>query len=207
MRKMRILRDRLRALWHPERVHDDIADEFRFHMEMRARENERRGMTTADAQRDAKQRFGSSARIHDIAYDVRGGGWAETLWQDIRYGARVLAAQKVFSATVILTVGIAVGANATIFTLVDRLLLRTLPVERPQELEQLTLPNDWSSFSVPFYRELRRRNDVFSGVLARQLEPATIGNAGEARRGLIELVSGNYFSVLGSTRRTRTSDE
>ncbi len=61
MRKMRILRDRLRALWHPERVHDDIADEFRFHMEMRARENERGGMTTADAQRDAKQRFGSSA--------------------------------------------------------------------------------------------------------------------------------------------------
>ena len=198
MGKMRILRDRLRALWQPERVHDDIEDEFRFHMEMRARENERRGMSAADARRDAEQRFGSPTRIHDIAYDVRGGGWAEALWQDIRYGARVLASQKAFSVTVILTVGIAVGANAAIFTLVDRLLLRTLPVERPGELEQLTLPNEWSSFSVPFYRELRRRNDVFSGVLARQLEPATIGNAGETRRGLIELVSGNYFSVLGT---------
>ena len=198
MGKMRVLRDRLRALWQPDRVHDDIADEFRFHMEMRARENERRGMSAADAQRDAEHRFGSAARIHDIAYDVRGGGWAEALWQDIRYGARVLASQKIFSATVILTVGIGVGANATIFTLVDRLLLRTLPVERPGELEQLTLPNDWSSFSAPFYRELRRRNDVFSGVLARQIEPATIGAAGEARRGLIELVSGNYFSVLGT---------
>ena len=198
MRILRILRDRLRALWHPDRVHDDIADEFRFHVEMRARENERRGMSVADARRDAEQRFGSPARIHDIAYDVRGGGWAEALWQDIRYGARMLAAQKVFSATVILTVGIGVGANAAIFTLVDRLLLRTLPVEHPGELEQLTLPNDWTSFSAPFFRELRRRNDVFAGVLARTLEPATIGNAGEARRGLIELVSGNYFSVLGT---------
>jgi predicted permease len=188
----------LRALWHPEQVHDDIADEFRFHVEMRARENERHGMSAADAQRDAERRFGSAARIHDIAYDVRGGGWAETLWQDIRYGARVLAAQKIFSAIVILTVGIGVGANATIFTLVDRLLLRTLPVERPGELEQLTLPNDWSSFSAPFFREMRRRNDVFSGVLARTLEPATIGGSGDARRGLIELVSGNYFSVLGT---------
>jgi hypothetical protein len=193
MRKLRILRDRLRALWQPDRVHDDIADEFRFHIEMRARENERRGMSTADAQRDAEQRFGSSARIHDIAYDVRGGGWAETLWQDVRYGARVLAAQKILSATVILTVGIAVGANATIFTLVDRLLLRTLPVERPRELEQLTLPNDWSSFSAPFYRELRRRNDVFSGVLARPVEPRRSAMPAKARRGLIEPYPG-FFS-------------
>jgi hypothetical protein len=119
MRILRILRDRLRALWHAEQVHDDIADEFRFHVEMRARENERRGMSAADARRDAERRFGSAARIHDIAYDVRGGGWVATLWQDIRYGARVLAAQKIFSATVILTVGIGVGANAMIFTLVD----------------------------------------------------------------------------------------
>lgn len=198
MQKLRMLRDRLRALWHPDQVHDDIADEFRFHVEMRARENEHRGMSTADARRDAERRFGSAARVHDLAYDVRGGGWIETVLQDVRYGARVLAAQKMFSATVILTVGIAVGANATIFTLVDRLLLRTLPVERPAELEQLTLPNDWSSFSAPFFRELRQRSDVFSGVLARTLEPATIGNAGDARRGLVELVSGNYFSVLGT---------
>ena len=198
MRSLRILRDRLRALWRPDRVYDEIAEEFRVHVEMRARDNERGGMSADDARRDAERRFGSVARIGDIAYDVRGGGWLETLWQDIRYGTRVLAKQKIFSATVILTVGIGVGANATIFTLVDRLLLRTLPVERPEELEQVTLPNDWSSFSAPFVRDLRRRTDVFSGVLARALVPATIANAGDARRGLIELVSGNYFSVLGT---------
>lgn len=195
---LRTWRDRLRALWHPERVRDEIADELRFHVEMRARDNERAGMSTFDARRDAERRFGSVARIADTGYDVRGGGGLETLWQDIRYGARILSKQKIFSATVILTVGIGVGANATIFTLVDRLLLRTLPVERPNELEQVTLPNDWSSFSTPFVRELRGRTDVFSGVLARATVPGTIETAGDARRGLVELVSGNYFSVLGT---------
>jgi predicted permease len=201
MRILRILRDRLRALWHPDRVRDDIADELRFHVEMRVRDNERAGMSSTEARRDAARRFGSVARIGDTAYDVRGGGGLEMLWQDIRYGVRILSKHKIFSATVILTVGIGVGANATIFTLVDRLLLRTLPVERPSELEQVTLPNDWVSFSAPFARELGRRTDVFSGVLARATVPATIANAGDARRGLVELVSSNYFSVLG-TRAT-----
>ena len=195
---LRILRDRLRALRRPNHVRDEIAEELRFHIEMRARDNERSGMSAGDARFDAERRFGSVARIGDIAYDVRGGGWLETIWQDIRYGTRVLAKQKIFSATVILTVGIGVGANATIFTLVDRLLLRTLPVERPEELEQVTLPNDWSSFSTPFVRELRRRPDVFSGVVARARVPATIASGGDARRGLVELVSGNYFTVLGT---------
>ena len=166
----------------PRAVHDDIADEFRFHVEMRARENERRGMSAADAQRDAERRFGPRARIHDIAYDVRGGGWVETLWQDIRYGARILAAQKMFSATVILTVGIGVGANATIFTLVDRLLLRTLPVERPEELEQLTLPNDWCLIQRAVLSRAAPAQPTFSPAsLARTLEPATIGSAGDAQ--------------------------
>ena len=136
---LRILRDRVRALSSPDRVREEIAEELRLHVEMRARDNERSGMSADDARRDAERRFGSVARIGDIAYDVRGGGWLETLWQDVRYGTRVLAKQKIFAATVILTVGIGVGANATIFTLVDQLLLRTLPVERPEELEQVAL--------------------------------------------------------------------
>jgi predicted permease len=198
MRILRILRDRVRALWQPQRVQDEIAEEFRFHVQMRARDNERAGMSADDARRDAERRFGSAARIGDTAYDVRGGGWLETLWQDIRWGTRVLAKQKIYSATVILTVGVGVGANTTIFTLIDRFLLRTLPVERPGELARVTLPNDWSSFSAPFVRELRQRSDVFSGVLARAVVPATIASNGDARRGVVELVSGNYFSVLGT---------
>ncbi len=196
---LRLVRDRVRALLHPQRVRDEIADEFRFHMEMRARDNEGRGLSAGDARADAEKRFGSAARLGDAAYDVRGGGWIEMLVQDVRYGTRILLKQKILSATVILSVGIGVGANATVFTLVDRLLLRTLPVQRAGELEQLTLPNDWSSFSAPFVRELRRRTDVFSGVVARTLTPATIASDGEARRGLVELVSGNYFSVLGTS--------
>jgi len=198
MKTLRVLRDRLRALWRSDRVQDEIAEELRFHVEMRARDNERAGMSPADARREAERRFGSVALAADAGYDVRGGGWIETLVRDVRFGARVLAKHKIFSAVVILTVGVGIGANATIFTLVDRVLLRSLPVQHSEELEQVTLPNDWSTFSEPFFRDLRRRTDIFSGVLARTVVPATIARSGDARRGVVELVSGNYFSVLGT---------
>jgi len=72
-----------------------------------------------------------------------------------------------------------------------------LPVERPEELEQIALGNDDTAFSYPFYRELRQRNQVFSSLAARALRPASIAAGGSAERGVIEIVSGNYFSALG----------
>jgi len=131
-----------------------------------------------------------------------------TIWQDIRFGARVLAKHPGFTAIAVLTLALGIGANTAIFSLVSQVLLRRLPVQNPNELVVLRSPGPqrghvWSdgdeaqSFSYPMYKGLRDGNSVFSGMLARYVFPASIASHGQTERGGGELVSGNYFDVLG----------
>jgi predicted permease len=130
------------------------------------------------------------------------------IWQDIRFGARVLAKHPGFTAIAVLTLALGIGANTAIFSLVSQVLLRRLPVQNPDELVLLRSPgpttghvwsdgDDAQSFSYPIYKGLRDGNSVFSGMLARFEFPATIAEHGQTERGSGELVSGNYFDVLG----------
>jgi hypothetical protein len=97
-----------------------------------------------------------------------------------------------FTAAVVLTLTLGIGANTAIFSLLDAVLLRTLPIEHPEELERLD-----GYFSYPLFRELRTRNEVFSGFVARQTTPVSVAAAGRTDRAVVELVSGNFFDVLG----------
>jgi putative ABC transport system permease protein len=130
-----------------------------------------------------------------------------TFWQDVRYGLRMLAKNPGFTAVAILTLALGVGANTAIFSLMDQIMLRRLPVKSPDELVILRSPGRgeghvWSdgdgaqSFSYPAYKGLRDSTAV-SGMLARFAFEASIASHGETERGLGELVSGNYFDVLG----------
>ena len=130
------------------------------------------------------------------------------IWQDIRFGARVLAKHPGFTSIAILTLALGIGANTAIFSLVSQVLLRRLPVQNPSELVILRSPGPmrghvWSdgdeaqSFSYPMYKGLRDANSVFSGMLARFVFPSSIATHGQTERGSGELVSGNYFDVLG----------
>jgi predicted permease len=126
------------------------------------------------------------------------------LSQDIRYAFRTLAKSPGFTVIVVLTLGLGVGANAAIFSLLDQVLLRMLPVENPQELVQLDGPGAFMgrtmngrTFSFPMYRDLRDRNEVFAGVIARFPTSLTLTWQGHAERVSGDLVSGNYFQVLG----------
>ena len=130
------------------------------------------------------------------------------IWQDIRFGARMLGKHPGFTAIAMLTLAIGIGANTAIFSLVNQVLLRHLPVQNPGELVLLRSPGPtrghvWSdgdqaqSFSYPMYKGLRDTNSVFSGMLARFAIPASIASRGQTERGSGELVSGNYFEVLG----------
>src|SRR4030088_477193 len=130
------------------------------------------------------------------------------IWQDIRFGARMLGKHPGFTAIAVLTLALGIGANTAIFSLVSQVLLRRLPVENPDELVVLRSPGPmtgrvWSdgdeaqSFSYPMYEGLRDTNSVFSGMLARFEVPASIASHGQTERGSGELVSGNYFEVLG----------
>src|SRR5689334_12311861 len=132
----------------------------------------------------------------------------DTLWQDLRYGFRTLVKNPGFTVVAVLTLALGLGANTAIFSLTDQILIRLLPVEKPEELVVLRSPGPkqgrvWSdgdpdtSFSYPMYKELRDKNNVFAGLLARFAVPLSVASEGQTERADGELVSGNYFAVLG----------
>ena len=133
------------------------------------------------------------------------------LWQDLRYSVRMLAKSPVFTMVAVGSLSLGIGANTAIFSLMNAVMLRSLPVEEPGKLVLFgdakaagstdSLPNEsWGLFSYPFYRTFSQKTEVFSGVTAiNSIEFATHGSlAGEGREMLhATLVSGTYFSVLG----------
>ena len=132
----------------------------------------------------------------------------ETFLQDIRYGLRMLAKNSGFTLVAVLTLALGIGANTAIFSLTDQVLLRLLPVEHPEELVILRSPgpnpghtssdgDEGASFSYPMYRDLHDRNPVFSGLLACYAVTLNVSARGETEHASGELVSGNYFQVLG----------
>ena len=132
----------------------------------------------------------------------------DTFLQDLRYGIRTLVKNPGFTAVAVLTLALGLGANTAIFSLTDQILLRMLPVDKPEELVVLRSPGPkkgrvWSdgdgaaSLSYPVYKELVDKNNVFSGLLARFAVPLSVSGEGQTERANGELVSGNYFEVLG----------
>ncbi|MBA3269917.1 MAG: ABC transporter permease [Acidobacteria bacterium] len=129
-----------------------------------------------------------------------------TLSQDVRYAIRTLTRTPGFSFIVIVTLGLGIGANTAIFSLMDQVLLRLLPVKNPSELVQLDGPGPFSgrtindrTFSYPMYVDFRDRNDVFTGLVGRFGASATLTQRNQAERVDVELQSGNTFEVLGVT--------
>ena len=137
--------------------------------------------------------------------------------QDLRYAVRTLVKTPAFTLVVVLTLALGIGANTAIFSLTDQVLLRLLPVKSPEQLVVLDGPGAFQgrtfnngTFSYPMYRDFRDQNTVFDGILARFPTPLTLMTNGQAERVNGELVTGNYFDVLGvraQIGRTFTQDD
>src|SRR5438874_7411764 len=132
----------------------------------------------------------------------------QTLGQDLRYGLRMLAKNPGFTLIAVLTLALGVGANTAIFSILNQILLRTLPVRSPSELVLVRSPGPkqghvWSDgddseiFSYPLYKGIARNTSVFNGVIACYQFPASLADRGQTDRASGELVSGNYFQTLG----------
>src|SRR5688572_22222277 len=190
---MRILREwlhRLVATFRPGRRDDDLAEEIRVHAALAA---------------ESGRRESGSAQAMEALRDQRGLPWLDDLGCDLRYGLRTLARSKGFTATAFISLALGIGANAGIFSLLDQILLRPLPVEEPRRLVQLTWQGakvganygGGNLLSYPLCLDLEQQDEIFDGVLCRYPEEVNLSTGRGHERARAEIVSGSYFSVLG----------
>src|ERR1700735_1910003 len=201
--------------WRRNKLEQDLARELQFHIDERISALKSAGMSEGEARRKVRQEFGGIEQVKEECRNARGTLWLESTIQDFRYALRTLRKSPVFTAVAILTLGLGIGANTAIFSLINAVMLRMLPVQHPEQLVLLTDPSDGgvavdttehgirSLLSYPEFAELRSNNTVFSGMLAAQSEVSDsdvfpIGStAGQGTKARTELVSGNFFHVLG----------
>jgi putative ABC transport system permease protein len=192
----------LRSLFRRKVVDSELEEELRGYQEMAADDKMKHGMSRQDALRAVRLERGDLKVAKEI---VRRGGWeffVETCWQDLRLGLRTLRNSPGFTAVVVLTLGLGIGANTAIFSLMNGLMLRTLPVREPRQLVELLhqYPGEpaFNGFSWDAYRILRGNHvfsDLFIGstmnfgpVRVDKLQPQTV---------FVGAVGGTYFQALG----------
>jgi putative ABC transport system permease protein len=196
----RVLSARLRGLLRRAEVERDIDEELRFHVEEETEANVRRGMSREEARREALKSFGSVIRVKEAARDVRGGGMAETLIRDLRYGARSLAKRPGFTAVAVLTLAVGVGANTAIFSVVNAVLLRPLQypnAERLAAVEELSEKGTRVQVTPANFLDWRAQNTVFEQLAAIFERTSNLSTGGEAERIELAMTSANFFEVFG----------
>src|SRR5947209_20026223 len=131
---LRVLVARIVALFNASRLDRELDEELRAHFELLVEENRRKGMTEAQSRRAARHAFGRSETAKEDYREQRGLPVIETIWRDLRFALRMLARQPSFSLIAVATLTLGIGANAAIFTVVDRIMLRPLPYFEPERL-------------------------------------------------------------------------
>ncbi len=193
---------RLRALFRKGDLDRELEAELQYHLEREAEKIEISSDSVLNAKRDAKLAFGPVESIKEQCREARGTSAVESFLADVRYGIRGLKRSPAFTLAAILSLAVGIGANSTVFSLLDRVVFRPLPVERPQELAILSLTQGGaaSGFTYPFFREMQSRQAVLAGVFASadyQVKSLIVRGGGDPEAATTRLVSGNYFEVLG----------
>ena len=206
---------RLRMLFHRGQLDADLEEEMRLHRDLRRRQQIDAGLAPAAARRAANVRFGNPTSIQERSRMTWGWEGLESFLQDAIYGIRAMLRSPALTSVALLSLALGIGANTAIFSLLDAVLLRSLPVKDPHRL-LLMGTGDWNgisddfaltdAYSYPFYRRLQQKNAVFSSTAAifsmlNQAHGFVLDPNGqasiEAQPMNIQLVSGTYFETLG----------
>jgi predicted permease len=199
---------RLRALYNNvfrrKQLDGDLDEELQAYVELVSAEKVQAGVDPEEAHRDTRREMGGAQQVIQNVRDVRAGVWLDRLVQDVQYGVRTLAKNPAFTLVAMATLALGIGANTAIFSLLDQVVLRLLPVSHPEKLVIVRETGNHygnsygvNTISWPMFEDLRDNNQVFSGMFCRFAATVTIGYGDRPAQIPAELVSGSYFPVLG----------
>ena len=193
MNALRTIWSKLRSLWQRGEVNREIDEELRFHLEQRVAENIAAGPSPEDAAREARKCFGNMQSVREECRETRGAAFGETFWQDVRFGLRLLRKTPGFTAMAVFSLAVGIGLNATVFSALDAILLRPISFKDPASIVRVANPD----FCYPDYREISGQCHSLSGVAAVCRFVGHLRRAEGVETLTTEIVSPNYFSVLG----------
>jgi hypothetical protein len=185
-------------IFRRRRLYDDLSEEIRLHIEERAEQLMREGMSRNEAEQAARRAFGNRTLLEERSREVWQWPTLESIVSDVRFAFRQLRRSPGFTIAAVLTLALAIGANAVVFSILDAFLLRPLNVARPSSLYELQHGTDISNYqSYPDYLDLRDRNRTFDDLAAYTADEVGLESGGDPTEVWIEEASGNYFDALG----------
>jgi len=190
-------RNRLINLFRSDKVSREIDREMAFHVAERVDELVASGMSERDAFRLARRQLGNYTLQRERTREADLMTWLESLGTDLKYAVRMLRDSPGFSSVAIISLALGIGANTAIFSLIDAVMLKYLPVSHPEQLVQITQREENPVFTNPIWEQFRDRQDVFSGAFAYGDDGFDLSTGGESRYILGNWVSGDFFSTLG----------
>jgi macrolide transport system ATP-binding/permease protein len=195
---------RLAVFFRRGQFHRELEEEMSEHLRMKAKDLHEEGTQPDEARNAARREFGNPLLLRERSRDAWAFAWPETILQDLRYGLRQLRRNPGFTAVAVITLALGIGANSAIFSFMNTALLNPLPGIQNSNLlagvyrfYMYQGQQDFDTLSYPNFQDLRDKNTVFSGLLAYRDKSVDLGGRGEAERVQGEMVTANYFEVLG----------
>jgi len=199
MTRLRQIAAKLVSLASRDKSEQSLRKEIAAHLAMLEEDLRRQGLNPGDAKLAARRAFGGVEQAKEQYRDQRGFVWLDQLWQDFRHGARSLRKSPAFSLVAVLSLAFGIGVNTAIFTLVNGILLKRLPIPEAERVVQLKAHGKtWTSggLSYPQFVELRSQTAIFSEVAGFNSHRAVLELGGDPQQVDSELVTGNYFSFF-----------
>src|SRR5207249_2808380 len=188
---------RLSSWWRTRRE-ADLDEEIRRHLEMAVSDRVERGEPANQAEYSARREFGNVGLIKEVTREMWTWAPFERLAQDLTYGLRLMRRDPGFTTVAVLSLALGIGANTLVFSVVNALVLKPLPIADPDRVFFVQPSSrQYVSFSYPAYKDLRDRNTTFDALIGYRMAPMSVEALGGTSRVWGYLATGNYFDVLG----------